>query len=173
MAKSTPSSFTAGDLMTKRVVTVTMSDTLRDVMALLVEHRVSGAPVVNAEGECVGVVSATDILVYEQEHSDEIEETNEDVAQIFDEESQRWESIRLSAFALERIAAVPVSEVMSRTPITVAPTTPAADVARQMVDYHVHRVLVVDAKRRIKGIVSAFDFVRAAAGPKRSAKKKK
>jgi CBS domain-containing protein len=171
MAKSYPGDYTAADLMTRRVVTVTMSDSLRDVMALLVEHRVSGAPVVNADGECVGVVSATDILGYEQDHSDEVEESNEEVAQIFDDESQRWESIRLSAFALERIAAVPVSEVMSRSPITVEPATPAAEVARRMVEHHVHRVLVVDAKRRIKGIVSAFDFVRTVAGPKKPKKK--
>lgn len=51
------------DVMTKDVVTVSPEHTLREAMALLSEHHVSGAPVV-AGHKVVGVVSGTDLMEY-------------------------------------------------------------------------------------------------------------
>ena len=54
------------ELMTQDVVTVTPETTLKEVAALLVDRRISGLPVVQADGTVVGVVSEADILVKEQ-----------------------------------------------------------------------------------------------------------
>ena len=48
--------------MVKDVITVTESTPLKDVTRMFIEKRITGAPVVNAEGELVGVISETDII---------------------------------------------------------------------------------------------------------------
>jgi CBS domain-containing protein len=53
---------TAEDLMTREVVRLPEDMPLRDSARLLMHHQVSGAPVVDAHGRCVGVLSAIDVL---------------------------------------------------------------------------------------------------------------
>jgi CBS domain-containing protein len=53
---------TAGDLMTRDVVRLSHDLPLREAIRLLLQNQVGGAPVVDAEGRCVGVFSATDVL---------------------------------------------------------------------------------------------------------------
>jgi CBS domain-containing protein len=48
--------------MIKDVITVTDSTPLKDVARMFVEKKITGAPVVNAEGQLVGVISETDII---------------------------------------------------------------------------------------------------------------
>jgi CBS domain-containing protein len=45
------------DVMTRSVVTVGATTSLKDVAALLVEHRISGVPVVDRDGYTLGVVT--------------------------------------------------------------------------------------------------------------------
>ena len=52
----------ASDVMVKEVITVTESTPLKDVARMFVEKKITGAPVVNVEGELVGVISETDII---------------------------------------------------------------------------------------------------------------
>ena len=53
---------TAADVMIRSVVTVTESTSLKEVVRLFSERRITGAPVVNDEGELVGVISESDIV---------------------------------------------------------------------------------------------------------------
>jgi CBS-domain-containing membrane protein len=53
---------TAGDLMSRDLVLVRQEMTLRDAATLLARAQVTGAPVVDAAGRCVGVVSSTDFV---------------------------------------------------------------------------------------------------------------
>lgn len=55
--------------------------------------------------------------------------------------------------------AVPTWQLCSYRPLAVDLHTPVQDVARQMVDQHVHHVVVTDGPR-LAGIVSSLDFVR-------------
>jgi CBS domain-containing protein len=48
--------------MVKDVITVAESMLLKDVARMFVEKKITGAPVVNAQGELVGVISETDII---------------------------------------------------------------------------------------------------------------
>lgn len=53
---------TAGDLMNPDVVRLPEEMRLRDAARLLLRNQTSGAPVVDAQGKCVGVFSAMDFL---------------------------------------------------------------------------------------------------------------
>src|SRR5947209_8244999 len=53
---------TAADLMSREVVAIPKHLSVRKAAHLLGEARVSGAPVIDARGVCVGVISATDFV---------------------------------------------------------------------------------------------------------------
>ncbi len=53
---------TAADVMIKDVVTVSEATTLKEVARLFSERKITGAPVVNEQGELVGVISESDIV---------------------------------------------------------------------------------------------------------------
>src|SRR5688572_1984458 len=53
---------TAGDVMSREVVTIPRRMPMRDAAGILRRARISGAPVVDEQGRCVGVLSASDFL---------------------------------------------------------------------------------------------------------------
>ncbi|MCO6459660.1 MAG: CBS domain-containing protein [Pirellulaceae bacterium] len=156
---------TAADIMQRDVVAIGPHDTLQDAMALMTENHVTGLPVMDSHSRCVGLISATDILNYEQEHAEYNSEVNSEMARHFDPDTQRWESVRVSSYALEEFGNVPVEDVMARELIHVERGTPLREVAEAMVKHGVHRVLVLNDERALFGIVSAMDFVKLFARP--------
>src|SRR4051812_16813120 len=55
-------SLTAGDLMCTAVVTIPQHTSLKEAAHLLAQAGISGAPVVDVEGRCIGVLSSGDIV---------------------------------------------------------------------------------------------------------------
>lgn len=53
---------TAGDLMSHDLVSVSRETSMREAGRLLLLHQISGLPVVELDGTCVGVLSTTDFL---------------------------------------------------------------------------------------------------------------
>ncbi len=151
-------SLTAADLMRRDVVVVGPNDSLLDALELMTENHVSGLPVLDARDKCVGVISATDILTFEQEQSERTAE-QDGFSAFFDPQAQRWVAVRVRA-GLEELADVRVREVMSRELVAVRPNTPVKKVAQRMVESDVRRVLVLDDQQFLHGIISSMDFVR-------------
>ena len=52
----------ACDVMTQPVYTVTDTDTIEDAAAMLTEHAITAAPVLDRAGTLVGIVSEADLL---------------------------------------------------------------------------------------------------------------
>ena len=119
------------------------------------QSRISGAPVVDAAGKCVGVLSSTDFVAWtDQGERDARQPTSPEDCfhspwQIAEPETPPGED---------------VSRLMSPDPVTVAPHTPVAELARTMVAAHIHRVIVVDDQSRPIGVVSSTDILSAVAG---------
>lgn len=53
---------TAGDMMSKEVVTIIENQTLHHAIDLMADHNVTRLPVVNEKGELSGIVTRTDIV---------------------------------------------------------------------------------------------------------------
>ena len=147
----------AADFMQRDIVTVAPEDTLREALALMTENHVTGLPVMNSDSRCIGVITSSDILNYEEEHSDETAEG--EMLRFFDPETQQWETVAVSAFGLENFGDVRVKEVMTRELIWVDRQASLKSVARRMTKERVHRVLVLDDKSNLYGIISAVDVV--------------
>jgi CBS domain-containing protein len=161
MGQATLTNLVAADMMQRDMVTVSPSDTLRDALALMTDNHVTGLPVMDSKSRCIGLITASDILGFEEEHAEERSEDG--MLQHFNVDIGRWESVPLSAFGLEEFGDVRVEDVMSRDLIFVGRDAPIKEVARKMLDANVHRVLVMDENYNLYGIVSSFDFVRVLA----------
>ena len=60
--RKTPSKLTVSDIMTHQLIVFKPEDTIHEVMAAFIKHRISGGPVVNEEGQLVGVISEADCM---------------------------------------------------------------------------------------------------------------
>jgi CBS domain-containing protein len=144
-------SLTAADLMKCPVVTIPQDMSLPAAAKTLKRDQISGAPVVNPEGKCVGVLSTTDFLNWAVNGTPTHGASHPEVCsewQVIDVESLPREEVRFH---------------MSTDVVTTPPTTPIAELARHMLDAHIHRIFVVDSYRRPIGVVSTTDIVAAVA----------
>jgi CBS domain-containing protein len=135
------------ELMNEEVVAVEPETTLKDVASLLVEHRISGVPVVDAERKVLGVVSEADIVVKEQGAKPE--------SRILD-----W-LLGGGFFEPERLSARTVEQAMSSPAITIGAGKEVFQAARLMTEHGVKRLPVVDDKGALIGIVTRSDLVKA------------
>ena len=147
---------TAADIMRTKVLTVSTETTVGELLTLLAQHYVSGAPVLGASDQVVGVVSSTDLaqLLWIEEASggavtDYYRDPEGAVTYV--------DSLRHS-----QITELLVRDVMTPYVIDVPKDAGVDHVARRMADSHIHRVLVTDGGRLL-GVVSALDIVRLTA----------
>lgn len=162
-------------VMSTRVATVDESATLADAMARFDELGVSGAPVVDETGECVGVLSAADVVHQGAELATE-KAPDSSAWFKFDPMSERF--FRLTSQPVDVADRTPVRRLVSRRVLSVGPQTSLEAAAKLMAREGVHRLLVLEGKS-LRGIVSSMDVVRFVAGfdraeePRRPARKKK
>ncbi|MFN8223099.1 MAG: CBS domain-containing protein [Gaiellales bacterium] len=134
------------DAMTTELVSATPETTLKDAARVLVEHRISGLPVVDAEGIIVGVISEADIV------AKEVDDTPRgSVLQRFLEGPP----------VDDRFYARTVGEAMSSPALTITADRQLAQAASTMLAEGVNRLPVVDATGRLVGLVTRGDLVRA------------
>lgn len=156
--KSRKKTLRARDVMTADVVRVPADLTVGELADVFMENEISGAPVVDDEGSLVGVVSVFDIA---RQRSGETGITSDQGNPEF--YVRGWEeSYSLEEFRKLRVQEgnLTVRDVMTPAIFTVAEDDPISDVARSLVDGHIHRVLVVRGAE-VVGIISSLDLLRA------------
>jgi CBS domain-containing protein len=136
------------DVMTTQVWTVRSGTRLKEAAEILTEQRISGLPVVDGENHVVGVLSEGDILFKEIGGPGK--------GSFLD----RWLTLPLTGLN-EKLAARTVGEAMTAPAVTIDAKRPLAEAANTMIDEGVKRLPVVDDERRLIGIVTRADLVRA------------
>jgi predicted transcriptional regulator len=131
----------ARELMQPNPITVSSHMPLLELQHLLVVAHISGVPVVGADGQVTGVVSATDVL--------------NAIEQALDEDHDPGESDDL----LEELRAITAGDIATPEVVWVSPDTAVAEVARMMRAEGIRRVLVGNG--RLEGILTAYDLLRA------------
>jgi CBS domain-containing protein len=143
----------AMDVMTTDVITVNPNATVQGLATLLAERGISGAPVVDASGSLVGIVSEGDLL-----HRAEIGTAHRH------RERRRswWLDHFASDLAREYVKSHgrTVNDIMTRAVVTVTEDTDLGDVAALLEAKRVKRVPVMRG-REVVGIISRANLVRA------------
>jgi len=148
---------TARDVMTREVVTIGSEASVQDLAKLLEERRISGVPVINAQGILVGVVTQSD-LVQRSRDMELPPALNILDLHLFLETPSHFQK------RLEKLLGNKVNDVMTADPVTVAPDNTVQEIARLMSSKKVHTLPVVDAGKLV-GIVGKLDLIRGLAGP--------
>jgi CBS domain-containing protein len=136
---------TVADVMTARVHVAGPLTPFKLLVRLIQENRVSAIPIVDVNGFPLGIVSESDLLLKERRHELESEP---DLLHIRRRHRERAKADALVA-----------SDLMTTPPITVSATTGLTLAARMMQVRNVRRLIVVDERGRIAGVVSRSDLL--------------
>ena len=128
----------ARQIMTSPVVTVRADTTVREAATLLLENRITAAPVLDADEELIGIVSEGDLVVDRFAHDPRN---------------------RVQPIQDEPPGPQTVGEVMTTPVIALGPSADAADLAETMLGADVRSVPIVEGATVI-GIVSRRDLLR-------------
>jgi CBS domain-containing protein len=155
----------ARDLMSADVLRLDPSTPIERAIEILDENEISGAPVTDADGRLVGVLSARDVTRTEHVRSGRIEANRGDFSMsdpVGDgEEDESNEDVVLGRedFSPAVAGADTVGNWMNRHVVTVDPDASVRLVCRKMYEEHVHRVIVAKDDK-VEGIITTFDVVR-------------
>lgn len=134
----------ASDVMTTGAATVRPDAPALEAARIMIEHRISGLPVVDAAGSLVGIITERDFLRRD------------------DGTRHRWTDILGSGpsfkVAAKQLRNRRVDELMTREPLTVALQTPVEEIAEIMEREGVKRLPVV-ANGAVVGIVSRANLL--------------
>lgn len=138
----------ATDVMTKDVITVSPEAEVREIVELLIRHRISALPVVTADQRVVGIVSEGDLMR-------RVENTT-------DKRDSWWLSALFSgsndAEKYIKSHGRKAVDIMSRDPVTVTEDTPLYKIAQTLEKHHIKRVPVVKDGKLV-GIVSRANLL--------------
>lgn len=147
---------TARDVMQTAVATIAQDASLLDAHRLFVDEEIHGAPVVDADGAVVGVLSTLDVLRAVQEEESSALGDATYFRELLEFSGPDWAS-GPEDFQ-NRLAQLRVGEAMTTSVVSVPPDATIAKVASTMRAHRIHRVLVADDGRLV-GIITTFDLV--------------
>ena len=139
----------AHEAMTKDVITVGPSTTVREIAALLVKHRISAVPVVTNDGKLLGIVSQTDLG--HRSETDTEKRRKWWLEMFSDSETKAREYIKSHGMVAQ--------DVMSRFVVSVSKDAQLSEVA-EILDTHGIRQVPVMQDGKLTGMISRADLVR-------------
>lgn len=138
----------AADVMTTDVITVAPETGVREIASLMLKHRISAVPVVDANQQVIGIVSEGDLMRREENETSP--------------RSSWWVNMFFSATDnTERYIKThgrKASEIMSRDVVSVVEETPLHEIARLLEKHHIKRVPVT-RDGRLTGLVSRANLL--------------
>jgi CBS domain-containing protein len=142
----------AKDIMAREIITISPEARTLDAARILLERRINGLPVVNADGRLVGILCQSDLVAQQKRLS---------LPSFFNlldgliplASAKTWEQ------EIQRIGANTVAQAMTADPVTVSPDTSLDEIASLMVDRKLHTLPVVKDGKLV-GIVGKEDILR-------------
>ncbi len=135
------------EIMNTRVKTAAPDTSIREITTAMCLNRISGLPIVDAEGAIVGIVSEKDVLHH---MFPDVQEYVENGVQDFESMESQYRSVM----------GLTAADLMSREVTTVAADMPVLKAAAMMWLRKVRRIPVSEGGRLV-GIVSIGDVHRA------------
>lgn len=141
----------AKEIMRRRVFTVKPEMTLREAARLFIDRQITGAPVLDADGRLVGVLSQTDIVRRDREVAPEAEVPG------YYREGEK--ALYTSGYQIEDPDFTKVGDVMTPAVLSAGEDATIEELGRLMLKRHIHRVIITKGGR-LSGIVTTMDMLR-------------
>ncbi len=135
--------------------TVLPEDSVESVLTVMREHELSGVPVVNEGGRCVGIITEEDLVMRGEDADLHLPHYFQLFGGfVFLESLSHFED------RLRKAVAATSGDLMTEHPVTIEPEASAADAARVIAEAGHNRLLVVEHGRYV-GVVTRVDVLSA------------
>ncbi len=144
---------TAREIMTPEVIAVQVDDPIPDAVQLLLDARITGAPVIDRWGNAVGVFTLTDAADFKNQNADSRD----------DESFYRFDLKRRQAVPFkmqESLKDSLVGDFMTPRVHSVTDTASVNEVTGYILDRGIHRIFVRDTDNKLVGIITSIDLLR-------------
>jgi CBS domain-containing membrane protein len=141
--------------MNPQVVTVSAHQTMTEAAEVFTRRRISGAPVVDEHGHCLGILSATDFVRRESESR------AAERAVLAGAEHELVRRRESHGYSIECMGDDLVRNHMTSAVQTIPATATLIQAARIMCTDHIHRLPVLDSDAHPVGFLSSLDLVAA------------
>lgn len=142
------------DAMSTSVYSLHADTKVEDAADLLAERDIGAAPVVDGDGRLIGMLRDDDLIASEARVHVPTFINFLGLGMAFPGEMKHLEH------ELKKIAGATVGDVMDNQPQSVAPDQTIEDVATLMHERGINSVAVVDADRKVIGVIARADLVR-------------
>lgn len=142
----------AKDIMTTDVITIKPEATVEELARALMEHRISGVPVVDDAKKIVGIVTENDLIRKNKRFHIPT------VIRLFD--AYFLIGAGKAEEEIKKMAATTVDEIYTEKVVSIEEDTSLEDIATIMAEQHIH-LLPVLSSGTVVGIVGKADVVRA------------
>jgi len=143
---------TAQDIMTKDVITVSLTTTVTELALLLASNSISGVPVLDPSGNLLGVVTENDLIDQKKKiHIPTVVTILDSVFYLENPDKMEKE--------MKKIAGSTVGDIYSKHPITVGEDTPIDEIATLMAEKNVH-TLPVMRDDSLVGVIGKRDIIK-------------
>jgi CBS domain-containing protein len=146
------------EIMTKKVVTLKHTDTIKDAIIKFAQYHISGAPVVDDENNVVGIVSEADILKTLRTRYKELKLVFRSIPMMSVYFTEHPKKKGLSE-ALKEVYNSPLSKIMKTDVVTINTTDLVEDAIPLMTSKKVNRLPVLDTNKKLVGIVTRGDII--------------
>ncbi|MFZ5761731.1 MAG: CBS domain-containing protein [Thermodesulfobacteriota bacterium] len=145
----------AKEIMTATVVTVPPEMPVERLAALLHEKKISGAPVVDAAGQLLGVVTESDLI-------DQAKKIHIPTAITILDSVIFLESAKAVEREISKMTGATVADICSRNPVTIREETPLDEIATIMAERQLHTLPVLRGAQLV-GVVGKSDVIKTLA----------
>ena len=140
------------DIMTRDVVTVLPETEILQAVKILLENHINGVPVVDADGNLVGILCQSDLVAQQKKIP------TPSLFTLLDGFIPLT-SLKHIEKEVQKIAATSVTHAMTPDPVTVQPDATIEEVATLMVNKNFHTIPVME-EGKLVGIVGKEDILR-------------
>lgn len=143
---------TAKDIMTRDVVSVQKETSVAYLAQLLTENNISGAPVVDDDGQVVAIVTENDLI-------DGSKKLHIPTVLTILDSFLYLESPAKMEVEMKKIAATKVVDICSSLVITIPPDMPIDEIATIMAEKNLHTLPVLDNDKMV-GVIGKKDIIK-------------
>ena len=139
--------------MNRNVISIKEEDSLENVINILLENKISGAPVVDESNKVIGVISESDLIYQDKELK--VPSFIPLLGGFI-----MLESIRKFEKQLMKMSAYKANQVMSCPPLTINEDSDVKEAVNIMLDNKINRLPVVDEQNKLVGIITRSDILK-------------